>query len=145
MSIGTQNVTGRSGDVIIIDDPIKPMDAVSEAERRRVNEWFDSTVISRLDDPASGAIAVVMQRVHEEDLSGHLLNKGGWHHLRPPPSPRRTQTFPWMRTASGVGGEATCWSPDAWLPSSWRRRVGISAVICSRRSISRIPCPPAAR
>lgn len=74
-------LTGRGGDVIVIDDPIKPMDAVSEAERRRVNEWFDSTVISRLDDPASGAIAVVMQRVHEDDLSGHLLDKGGWRHL----------------------------------------------------------------
>ncbi|GGJ17389.1 phage terminase large subunit [Neoroseomonas lacus] len=75
-------LTGRGGDVIIIDDPIKPMDAASEAERRKVNEWFDSTVVSRLDDPASGAIAVIMQRVHEDDLSGHLLEKGGWHHLR---------------------------------------------------------------
>lgn len=81
VSIGTQNVTGRGGDAIIIDDPIKPMDAVSEAERQRVNEWFDSTVLSRLDDPASGAIAVVMQRVHEDDLSGHLLERGGWYHL----------------------------------------------------------------
>lgn len=77
-------LTGRGGDIIIIDDPIKSADADSEVERRRVNEWFDSTVISRLDNPARGAIAVVMQRVHEDDLSGHLLQKGNWQHLRIP-------------------------------------------------------------
>jgi predicted phage terminase large subunit-like protein len=77
-------LTGRGGDLIIIDDPIKPADATSEAERRRVNEWFDSTVISRLDNPVTGAILIVMQRVHEDDLTGHLLERGGWQHLRIP-------------------------------------------------------------
>ena len=77
-------LTGRGGRLIVIDDPIKPMDAASEAERRRVNEWFDSTVMSRLDDPATAAVVLVMQRVHEDDLSGHLLEKGGWSLLRLP-------------------------------------------------------------
>lgn len=77
-------LTGRGGDVIIIDDPIKPMEAASDSERQKVNEWFDSTVISRLDDPARGALVLVMQRVHEHDLTGHLLEKGGWTQLRLP-------------------------------------------------------------
>jgi hypothetical protein len=77
-------LTGRGGGLIIIDDPIKPMEAASAAERNRVNEWFDSTVISRLDHPASGVIVVVMQRVHEDDLTGHLLRRGGWVQLRLP-------------------------------------------------------------
>ena len=77
-------LTGRGGDLVVIDDPIKPMDAASEAERRRVNEWFDSTVMSRLDDPATAAVVLVMQRVHEDDLAGHLLEKGGWSLLRLP-------------------------------------------------------------
>ena len=77
-------LTGRGGDLVVIDDPIKPMDAASDAERRRVNEWFDSTVMSRLDDPATAAVVLVMQRVHEDDLAGHLLEKGGWSLLRLP-------------------------------------------------------------
>jgi predicted phage terminase large subunit-like protein len=101
-------LTGRGGDVIIIDDPIKPMDAASEAERRRVNEWFDSTVISRLDDPATGMIAIIMQRVHEDDLSGHLLEKGGWHHLRLPAIATEDELVPldgrrtWRRCAGDL-------------------------------------------
>src|SRR6266853_5566735 len=69
-------LTGRGGDVIIIDDPIKPGDAESEAERRRVNEWYDKTLYSRLDDKEAGAIILVMQRLHEDDLTGHLIEKG---------------------------------------------------------------------
>lgn len=69
-------LTGRGGSVIIIDDPIKPIDAESEAERRRVNEWYDNSLYSRLDDKNRGAIIVVMQRLHENDLTGHLLAKG---------------------------------------------------------------------
>jgi len=77
-------LTGRGGDIIIIDDPIKPAEAMSDAERRRVNEWYDTTLLSRLDDPRTGVILLVMQRLHEDDLTGHLLRKGGFEHLRLP-------------------------------------------------------------
>lgn len=96
-------LTGRGGDVIIIDDPIKPADAMSEVERARANEWYDTTLLSRLDDPRSGTIVLVMQRLHEDDLTGHLLLKGGFVHLRLPAvadsdleipvGPNRVQTF----------------------------------------------------
>ena len=77
-------LTGRGANVIVIDDPIKPTDAASEAVRNATNEWFDSTVLSRLDDKTRGAIVVVMQRLHVEDLAGHLLERGGWEHLNLP-------------------------------------------------------------
>lgn len=71
-------LTGLGGDFVIIDDPIKPTDAMSEKARQGAIEWFNNTVSSRLDDKNSGAIIVIMQRLHLEDLSGHLLRAGGW-------------------------------------------------------------------
>lgn len=77
-------MTGRGGDVIIIDDPIKPEDAASDAVRNGVNGWFGSTLSSRLNSKASGSIVLIMQRLHEADLAGHLLEAGGWDHLNLP-------------------------------------------------------------
>ncbi len=71
-------LTGRGGNVLILDDPIKPADAESLTERRRVNEWYDTTLFSRLDNKAAGAIIVVMQRLHQDDLTGHLIENGGF-------------------------------------------------------------------
>lgn len=65
-------LTGRGGDTIIIDDPLKPVDAASQPRRDAVNEWFASTLLSRLDSKLEGAIIVVMQRVHMDDLTGFL-------------------------------------------------------------------------
>jgi len=76
------SLTGRGGDIIIVDDSLKPQDALSKPLRRSVNEWFDRTLYSRLDDKRSGAIIVVGQRLHIEDLAGHLLGKAEpWEHL----------------------------------------------------------------
>jgi predicted phage terminase large subunit-like protein len=78
-------LTGRGGDIIIIDDPIKPEDAASESARKAAIEWFGGTLLSRLNDKASGAIVLVMQRLHEDDLPGHLLGAaGGWDLLSLP-------------------------------------------------------------
>jgi len=71
-------LTGLGGDCFIIDDPLKPVDAQSEAQRNHLNDWFSSTLSSRLDNKATGAIIVVMQRVHLNDLTGYLLEKAGW-------------------------------------------------------------------
>jgi predicted phage terminase large subunit-like protein len=68
-------LTGRGGDLIIIDDPIKPIDAISDAKRTGANEWFRNTVLSRLDDKRTGAIVIVMQRVHRDDLTGFVLGQ----------------------------------------------------------------------
>ena len=65
-------LTGRGGDLIIIDDPLKPDDAYSDVKRNGVNEWFKNTLISRLDDKRTGGILIVMQRVHMDDLTGFV-------------------------------------------------------------------------
>src|SRR5205823_3099661 len=75
-------LTGRGGDIIIIDDPLKPIDALSDPKRERVNQWFFNTLLSRLDDKQNGAIVIVMQRLHMNDLSGLLLSGSDqWTHL----------------------------------------------------------------
>jgi predicted phage terminase large subunit-like protein len=66
-------LTGWGGDIIIVDDPIKPSDAQSDSKREHVNEWFVNTLLSRLDDKQNGAIILVMQRLHVDDLCGSLL------------------------------------------------------------------------
>jgi predicted phage terminase large subunit-like protein len=73
-------LTGRGGDILIIDDPLKAADAHSVPKREAVNNWFSNTLLSRLDDKRKGAIVVVMQRVHQQDLVGHLLerNRDEW-------------------------------------------------------------------
>lgn len=71
-------LTGRGGDIIIIDDPIKPDDANSDTARDSVNEWFHSTLASRLNDKTRGAIVTVMQRLHQYDLCGMLIETGDW-------------------------------------------------------------------
>lgn len=68
-------LTGRGGNIIIIDDPLKPDDAFSESKRTGANQWFTNTLLSRLDDKKTGAIVVVMQRVHVDDLTGFLLDQ----------------------------------------------------------------------
>jgi hypothetical protein len=73
--------TGEGGDYLIVDDPLNPTQALSEADRPAANDWFDQTLISRLNDQETGVIVIVMQRLHMEDLTGHVLNRGGWEHL----------------------------------------------------------------
>lgn len=77
-------LTGRGGDFLIIDDPLKPQDAQSESARESLKQWYSNTLLSRLDDKVEGAIIVVMQRLHPDDLVGHLLEQGGWRHLNLP-------------------------------------------------------------
>jgi predicted phage terminase large subunit-like protein len=67
--------------LIIIDDPLKAEDAMSDLARKRLIDWYAGTLVSRLNDKEHGSIVVVMQRLHESDLAGHLLEQGGWEHL----------------------------------------------------------------
>jgi len=75
------SITGRGADVIVIDDPLKADEAQSEVARRAVNEWFTTTLLTRLDDKRRGAIILVVQRLHEDDLAGKVLREGGWASL----------------------------------------------------------------
>jgi predicted phage terminase large subunit-like protein len=74
-------LTGRGADLIIIDDPLKPDEALSESRRKAVNEWYDHTLLSRLNDKAQGCIIIIMQRLHQDDLVGHVLEQEAWEVL----------------------------------------------------------------
>lgn len=94
-SMGTGgSITGRGAGLmrsgfagaVIIDDPIKPDEAQSDTIRPKVNNWFSSVLESRLNKKDT-PIIVIMQRLHEDDLSGFLLDGGSgeeWHHLKIP-------------------------------------------------------------
>lgn len=77
-------LTGRGGDVIILDDPLKPSEAASDTQRANVNTWFDKTLYSRLDHQKTGVIIIVMQRLHIEDLVAHVSAKEKWEVLSLP-------------------------------------------------------------
>lgn len=75
--------TGEGGDRLIVDDPIKAKDADSEAIRDAANTWWDETMSTRGNDPKTVAKVIIMQRLHEDDLTGHVLAKmrdGGEHY-----------------------------------------------------------------
>lgn len=77
-------LTGLGADLLIIDDPMKSQDALSQARLESVREWYGDTLLSRLDSQTTGAILILMQRLHEEDLIGHVTRNGGWHQLSLP-------------------------------------------------------------
>jgi predicted phage terminase large subunit-like protein len=77
-------LTGRGAHLVVMDDPQKPDEVLSEAHRNSANHWFDATLLSRLESKATSAIILVMQRLHQDDLAGHLLEKGGWYNLKIP-------------------------------------------------------------
>lgn len=77
-------LTGRGAHYIVIDDPMKADDHLNENVRKSVIDWFDSSLRWRLESQDLGSIILVMQRLHEGDLAGFLLERGGWDELRLP-------------------------------------------------------------
>jgi predicted phage terminase large subunit-like protein len=72
------SITGSRGDRVIIDDPHSVEGASSDAMRATTLEWFTEAVPSRLNNPKTSAIVVIMQRLHEEDVSGIILDRKGF-------------------------------------------------------------------
>lgn len=79
------SMTGDGADILVIDDPHQVQDVESEVVRTEVSDWWDSTVQTRLNDPETGAFILIMQRVHQSDLTGHILanqdSSDPWTHL----------------------------------------------------------------
>jgi predicted phage terminase large subunit-like protein len=86
-------LTGIGGTDIIIDDPLKPEDAMSKVAREAVISWYKTTLSTRLNDKVTGTIIIVMQRLHPDDLVGHILENEGdhWVHLDLPAIAEETQ------------------------------------------------------
>jgi predicted phage terminase large subunit-like protein len=73
--------TGHRADIIIVDDLLDMDEARNEARVREVNDKFDTKIATRLNDPRTGTIVVVAHRLHEEDLTAHLMAYGGWNRV----------------------------------------------------------------
>jgi len=82
LSIGVDGVgTGERGNAVVVDDPINAKEALSKTERDNVITWWDGTMSSRVNDKSRDSFVIIMQRLHEDDLTGHVLNQGGYEHL----------------------------------------------------------------
>ncbi|MGH7458563.1 MAG: phage terminase large subunit [Longimicrobiaceae bacterium] len=102
----TAKATGFGGDFVIADDPLNATDAESEVERAKVLRWWDQTMSSRFSNPKTGVRVVVMQRLHEEDLTGHLLAKeAGYEHLCLPMEHEPSHPFRWPDDPRTQAGE----------------------------------------
>jgi predicted phage terminase large subunit-like protein len=102
-------LTGRGADIIMIDDPLKPEEALSKVQRQACNQWFVHTLYSRLNDKRTGAILLIMQRLHEDDLVGHVLGLEPWEVL----------SFPAIAETDEEHRIETIWGPRCF-----RRRQG---------------------
>src|SRR6202043_1470543 len=102
-------LTGRGADIILIDDPLKPEEALSEAQRRAANDWYDHTLYSRQNEKRRSAIVMIMQRLHEDDPVGHVLAQEPWEVL----------SFPAIAEADEMHEIETIWGPRCF-----RRRQG---------------------
>lgn len=82
-SIPEGTATGEGADIFCCDDPNSAKSASSEATIEATNDWWDQTASTRLNDPKRGAFVICQQRLAEEDMTGHVLerNVGDWTHL----------------------------------------------------------------
>src|SRR5437868_5374098 len=102
-------LTGRGADIILIDDPLKPEEALSDAQRQAANDWYDHTLYSRQNDKRRSAIVMIMQRLQEDDPVGHVLAQEPWEVL----------SFPAIAEADEMHEIETIWGPRCF-----RRRQG---------------------
>jgi predicted phage terminase large subunit-like protein len=91
---------GRGADFIIIDDPLKPEEALSEVQRRAVNDWYDRSLVTRLNNKRTGCIILIMQRLHEDDLVGHVQTIENWRVLKFPAIAEENESYT-IQTPSG--------------------------------------------
>ena len=87
------SLTGRGADVIIVDDPLKPEEALSDSCREAANRWYSSTLLSRLNNKRDGAIIIVMQRLHQQDLVGEVTDRERWEVLSLPAIAMEDETY----------------------------------------------------
>ena len=106
------SITGFGADVIIVDDPHNITDAGYPEQLDRTIERFDTVIMSRLNNRKKGRVIVIAHRIHDKDLSAHLLAGDGWTHVVLPVIGTRDQTYdtaygPWHRR------KGTLLQPDA--------------------------------
>ncbi len=68
-------ISGFHGHFLLLDDPLNAVDALSEVKIKNVNEWIDNVIYSRKVDNDVSVVILIMQRLHENDVTGYLLEK----------------------------------------------------------------------
>ena len=120
------SATGEGGDIVVVDDAHKTHEAESEQVRENVLIWWDETMSTRLNNPNTGAKVIVMQRIHENDLSGHVLEQGGYEHLCLPAEYEPTSYV------TGIG-----WSDPRQMEGEliWPQRFNSTAIADLKRDL----------
>lgn len=77
-------ITGLGADWVIVDDPLKPMEAYSDAIRNSTNQNIRTTLLNRFNDKRTGKFVMIMQRLHDDDPTANLARDGGYHILKLP-------------------------------------------------------------
>lgn len=95
----TGAVTGHGADILIVDDLMKAGDAQSVVERQRAKDFFDQSLFTRLNDKSTGRIIAIQQRLHEDDVAAHLIEKGTFTHLNLQAVAEKDETIATGRTA----------------------------------------------
>lgn len=108
-ALGT--ITGLGCSILILDDPIKPMEAFSPTIRNSTNENIRATLFSRFDDPRTGKFLMIMQRTHEDDPTGNLMRDGGYTLLKLPAETNKDIEIQLKR-------------PDGNYPLKWKMKSG---------------------
>ncbi len=105
-------LTGRGGDILILDDPHKPDEVLSDTRRQAVIDWYRAILLTRLDNKRDGVIILIQQRLHEEDLAGYLLEQGGCVHLNIPAIAEETESLPIGPGKVHIRQPGDCLDPD---------------------------------
>lgn len=83
ISVGSK-ITGDRADALFIDDPHDANEVASKQQRESVLYWYDNAFANRVNSPEDSTRVLIMQRLHEEDLAGHVLAQNSWTHISLP-------------------------------------------------------------
>lgn len=93
------SIIGAGADTLVADDPHDPMAIGNDDQRQKVLDWYDQVFAIRIIDPKRTSKIIIMQRLHQLDLSQHVLSQGGWEHLMLPAEfepERKCKTSVWQ-------------------------------------------------
>jgi hypothetical protein len=144
-------VTGLGADYIIIDDPVEIKDCDNAKWLARAKDLFDDEIQTRLDNPKKGCIVVIAHRISEDDLPGHVLQKGGWKQLKLPLIAMRSRTYDFGEREVWERKKGELLRPGAFTKQDIRRlrcskqpgfetlsisRTRVAATVCASRQNS---------
>jgi hypothetical protein len=132
--------TGEGGDVVIIDDPHKANEVLSDVLRKKVLDWHDEVISTRFNDPSTGIEILIMQRLHELDLTGHLLARGGWEHLCLPAEYVRKHPFVWPDDPRKKEGQLL-WPDRFGAKEMARLKVDMGSQYVIAGQLQQLPAP----